>query len=186
MFLVNHRKWVRFSGYIITRVRSKKRGESVAFHISRRPFLARVHDLSVVLLHECETARTTISTSSAAYACASRPVPYTHHRRALLSVRRWPSTLLRFVHTHLTPTEFWYTNAILSPLFLLCTLDNNDHPPTCSPGIGEDGKQVFKLQWPNSGASPTLPQYLTYQHFAAKETWLCRHASYLWQRGSRT
>ena len=22
--------------------------------------------------------------------------------------------------------------------------------PACSPGIGEDGKQVFKLQWPNS------------------------------------
>ena len=25
---------------------------------------------------------------------------------------------------------------------------NNDRPPACSPGIGEDGKQVFKLQWP--------------------------------------
>ena len=26
---------------------------------------------------------------------------------------------------------------------------NNDRPPACSPGIGEDGKQAFKLQWPN-------------------------------------
>ena len=27
---------------------------------------------------------------------------------------------------------------------------NNDRPPVCSPGIGEDRKQVFKLQWPYS------------------------------------
>ena len=27
---------------------------------------------------------------------------------------------------------------------------NNDRPPACSPDIGEDGKQVFKLQWPKA------------------------------------
>jgi hypothetical protein len=62
-------------------VHNKKRGESVALRI--RPSLARVHDLSVVLLHECETACAATSASSAVYAFVSRPVPYTRHKRAL-------------------------------------------------------------------------------------------------------
>jgi hypothetical protein len=27
---------------------------------------------------------------------------------------------------------------------------NNDRPPACSSGLGEDGKLLFNLQWPNS------------------------------------
>jgi hypothetical protein len=30
---------------------------------------------------------------------------------------------------------------------------NNDRPPACSPSLGEDGKLIFKLQWPYSGHS---------------------------------
>ena len=34
---------------------------------------------------------------------------------------------------------------------------NNDSPPACSPGLEEDGKQVFKLQWPKEAAHETTP-----------------------------
>ena len=33
---------------------------------------------------------------------------------------------------------------------------NNDRPPACSPDIGEDGKQVFKLQWPDEATAVVL------------------------------
>ncbi len=59
------------------------RGECPTPYISCRPSLAQVHDLSVVLIHECETLCAAISTSSAAYACVSRFLLYTRHEREL-------------------------------------------------------------------------------------------------------
>ena len=53
---------------------------------------------------------------------------------------------------------------------------NNDRPPACSPGIGEDGKQVFKLQWPNTSAVWPFMEF-----FPSKYSAKCRRNYFRWR-----
>ena len=52
----------------------------------------------------------------------------------------------------------------------LCTMQKyyNDHPPACSPGIGKDGKQVFKLQWPNHASDINVTHKCVIYYYKAQ------------------
>ena len=55
---------------------------------------------------------------------------------------------------------------------------NNDRPPACSPGIGEDGKQVFKLQWPYVCAYAGVVYSVLIFEYTIDGTITCGHAHY--------
>ena len=99
----------------------EERGEYPTLHICRRPSLARVRDLSALLVHKCETAFATENQHS-----------------TQLVVITWPSMLMyMWLHIFSSPHAYldmfiynvlmnfvqgWYTSGTLSSLFLLCTL----------------------------------------------------------------
>ncbi len=84
-------------------------------HSVYRSSLARVRDLSVVVIHECETACATASTSSAAY--VSQSILYTNHKRVLY-LREDGYQCYSDLFTPTSPllnfAQGWYTSAILS------------------------------------------------------------------------